>query len=524
VQNNLFEDINSAAWGSTGKFFNMGGILPSLVVNHNTAINNGTMFTCGDISAAGKMTEFEYTDNIAHRGSYGFICSDRGEGTGSLNTYHPGYQFTKNAIATATLSQYPAGNFSPASYAAVGFMNFAGGDFRLGASSTLRNAGTDGKDVGANINAIAAAVGCTIGGQCGGPTPPQGLVTPFTFTNSNQTVTPGTLVVSNVITVSGPNLTLPVNVSVSGGGSYSIGCNTTVTRNTGLVNPGETVCVRYNAPATQNTRTAVVLTIGNVSQEFVSFTSPVMDPLGDNDSDGIPNGVEGPVGRNIAIKDNDIFNNPRLFPMQQYRDYLGREGDSLGIDFYMFQLLASSITRAQVVDVFLRSPEFQNTVGVATRLYFSFFRRLPDYAGLTFQAQQLRNGVPVQEVAQAFASSPEFTTTYGALTNAQYVDLVYQNVLGRAPDPAGQAFYLDGLNNGTMTRGSVMVGFSESPEFTNMVANDVFVVALYVGTLRRTPIQSEVDFYTNILETGGTRTAVIEGFIGAPEYRARFLP
>ena len=42
---------------------------------------------------------------------------------------------------------------------AAGFVNLAGGNSRLSASSLYRNAGTDGKDVGCDIAALNAAAG-----------------------------------------------------------------------------------------------------------------------------------------------------------------------------------------------------------------------------------------------------------------------------------------------------------------------------------------------------------------------------
>ena len=63
------------------------------------------------------------------------------------------------------------------------------------------------------------------------------------------------------------------------------------------------------------------------------------------------------------------------------------------------------------------------------------------------------------------ASSSEFIDRYGSLSNSQYVDLVYQNVLGRAPDSSGRKHWVDGLTAGRNSRGGVMIGFSESPEF-----------------------------------------------------------
>ena len=53
----------------------------------------------------------------------------------------------------------------------------------------------------------------------------------------------------------------------------------------------------------------------------------------------------------------------------------------------------------------------------------------------------------------------------GTLGGPKFVDLVYNNVLGRPPDPGGRAFWVAELSSGRRERGAVMVGFSESPEF-----------------------------------------------------------
>jgi len=45
-----------------------------------------------------------------------------------------------------------------ADWPAVGLANFAGGDYRLTAASKYRAMGTDGKALGADIDAIEAAV------------------------------------------------------------------------------------------------------------------------------------------------------------------------------------------------------------------------------------------------------------------------------------------------------------------------------------------------------------------------------
>lgn len=55
-----------------------------------------------------------------------------------------------------TISQYAnhPGNFFPPSLDAVGFVDLDGGDYRLRASSPYRKAGTEGNDLGADIEAL----------------------------------------------------------------------------------------------------------------------------------------------------------------------------------------------------------------------------------------------------------------------------------------------------------------------------------------------------------------------------------
>ena len=333
-------------------------------------------------------------------------------------------------------------------------------------------------------------------------------------------VTPGAVLTSNAITVGGINTSASIAVT---GGSYSIGCGATFTSAAGTIASGQTVCVRHTAPLGLSATTNTVLTIGGVSDTFSSTTITSLPGAGDFDGDGIPNGIEAAETRNPFVKDNDVFGNARLFAMQQYRDFLGREGEPSGIAFYD-NLITSGTTRVPVIESFLASPEFLNGLPQCTRLYFSFFGRIPDYGGLLFQVNAFRQGVALDVIAQNFSNSPEFTSRYGALTDDQYINLVYQNVLGRAPDPAGYSFYFTHLQNGTLTRGAMMIGFSESPEFQQLVADEVFVVSVYLGMLRRTPEPAGLDFYIDLLEGGTPRSAIINGFFLSPEYHNRFLP
>lgn len=121
------------------------------------------------------------------------------------------------------------------------------------------------------------------------------------------------------------------------------------------------------------------------------------------------------------------------------------------------------------------------------RLFSAFFLRDPDEGGRVYWTERYTDGVlSLPGVATNFAASPEFRSRYGELTDAEFVDLVYENVLGRPADAGGKAFWVGKLESGT-SRGSVMVGFSESPEY---VAN--------TGTappLSRTPFPAGTRFH-----------------------------
>jgi hypothetical protein len=136
----------------------------------------------------------------------------------------------------------------------------------------------------------------------------------------------------------------------------------------------------------------------------------------------------------------------------------------------------------------------------------------------------VRNGsVTLPQLADFFAASPEFQARYGALTDTQYVTLLYENVLGRAPDPAGLSGWV-ALLGGGMSRGQAMLGFSDSAEFQAASANEVLVTMMYVAMLRRSPEPTGFADWVALLDGGYPRENAIAGFFNSVEYRGRFLP
>ena len=108
------------------------------------------------------------------------------------------------------------------------------------------------------------------------------------------------------------------------------------------------------------------------------------------------------------------------------------------------------------------------------RLYNASFKRLPDADGLDYWINQFSSGAnSIRVVASSFLGSAEFAERYGSnVTNEKFVNTLYQNVLGRAPDTSGLNYWLGQLNSGAETRYEALLGFAESAEnkalFTEM--------------------------------------------------------
>ncbi len=116
-----------------------------------------------------------------------------------------------------------------------------------------------------------------------------------------------------------------------------------------------------------------------------------------------------------------------------------------------------------------------DTAGQAYRLYQAAFARTPDMPGVAYHMNDMEgNGLALENVANNFIASPEFKTKYGENPSDDvFIDLLYQNVLGRSADADGLAFYTNHFTAGTMTRAAALIGFAESPENVSLVAPQI---------------------------------------------------
>lgn len=84
-------------------------------------------------------------------------------------------------------------------------------------------------------------------------------------------------------------------------------------------------------------------------------------------------------------------------------------------------------------------------------LYVGYLGRAADKAGLDFWVKAIESGTSTLEsVALGFTLSEEYKAQYAGLTTTQLVAKVYQNVLGRAADADGLAFWAGEVNKGVI--------------------------------------------------------------------------
>jgi 2',3'-cyclic-nucleotide 2'-phosphodiesterase (5'-nucleotidase family) len=96
------------------------------------------------------------------------------------------------------------------------------------------------------------------------------------------------------------------------------------------------------------------------------------------------------------------------------------------------------------------------------RLYDAAFDRAADGSGFAHWLEQ-DDALTVTDIAARFIDSAEFNNLHGELTDGEFVDLMYANVLDRAADDAGRAYWVGELEEGA-AEAVVMVGFTESEE------------------------------------------------------------
>jgi uncharacterized delta-60 repeat protein len=274
----------------------------------------------------------------------------------------------------------------------------------------------------------------------------------------------------------------------------------------------------------------------------------------------------------ITITDNDVANgtNPTdvssFFVRQHYIDFLNREPDASGLNFWTDQIESctpkpdcTEIKRINVSAAFFLSIEFQETGYLVYRMYKAsygniagtpvpvrFIEFLPD-------TQQIGKGVVVgvgnwqaqleaNKVAFAldFVSRTRFTTLYPTtMTSAQFVDALFANA-GVTPSTfdrnvAINEFAGAGNTADTAARGRALRRVAENSILNQQETNKAFVLMQYFGYLRRNPNDApeqglNFDGYNfwlgklNQFNGNFVNAEMVKAFLVSGEYRQRFGP
>jgi hypothetical protein len=403
-----------------------------------------------------------------------------------------------------------------------------------------------------NLNASDLRLAPALPRNSGWPAGPCAAVTPasfFNFAAPQFDAQEGAGRVAVTVTRTG-DLSNPASVeySTTSGGSASERADYTTAAGRLRFAPGEsqkTFDVLLTDDATQEQNETVALLIWK--------------PAGDGASIGVRDQAT------LVIHDNDpspAASNPvdssAFFVRQHYHDFLNREPDAGGLQFWIDNIetcgadaACREVKRIDTSAAFFLSIEFQRTGFLVYRLYKASLpekvsrpQSLPRYLEFVRDTQEVGRNVVVgqagwEQTLEAntklliddFVTRADFALQYPeSMLPTDYVDKL--NAQAGSPLAQGERDQLvAGLLLGTETRASVLRKVAESPEFTRRETSRAFVYMQYLGYLRRAPNDppdadfAGMDFWLAKLdEFGGDyrRAEMVKAFISSIEYRARF--
>ncbi len=219
------------------------------------------------------------------------------------------------------------------------------------------------------------------------------------------------------------------------------------------------------------------------------------------------------------------FESRQAFVQQAFRDLFDRSANAAEQTYWTNLTAPDGSNGANVVEAMMRSELFETRRQIS-RLYFAYFLRVPDAAGQNYWADLMDRGViDLQGVSDEFARSAEFVQTYGSLDDAEFVVVVYNNVLLRTPDIVGFNYWLRERQAG-LTRGGVMTWFTEGEEFKNLSLSAIDTSLAHITMLDRSPTTSEYRVWVNRINNNASDSLVtlLDAIWNSDEYAARVTP
>ena len=246
----------------------------------------------------------------------------------------------------------------------------------------------------------------------------------------------------------------------------------------------------------------------------------------------------------------------RFFVRQHYLDFLSREPDDSGAQFWAQGITSCGadagcreVKRIDTSAAFFLSIEFQRTGFLVYRMYEAAFGDIPGSLvpvrrdELLPDTQAVGRGVVVgapgweQQLeankgsfAQAFVSRQRFADAYpAALTPAEFVARLNRNAGGALTQAEADALAQELAANGNtqQARAAALRKVAENAGFARREFDRAFVLMEYFGYLRRDPDDAGYRFWLAKLEQFGgdyVRAEMVKAFIQSTEYRQRFGP
>jgi hypothetical protein len=191
-----------------------------------------------------------------------------------------------------------------------------------------------------------------------------------------------------------------------------------------------------------------------------------------------------------------------------YQDVLGRAPDLGGLLSWARQL-DQGANRTSLATKIATSSEYYTIV--IRRAYQQFLGRQPDAKGLASWLYQMQHGLTDEWLESHFIASPEYYRRAGN-TDKGWVNAMYQDLLGRRPDPVGEANWLYRLAHGAR-RLDVAHGFAASKE-----RETLRIQADYRAYLGRDADPQGLANWLNAFLHGKTNEDLIAAFVGSDEY------
>jgi Domain of unknown function (DUF4214) len=261
-------------------------------------------------------------------------------------------------------------------------------------------------------------------------------------------------------------------------------------------------------PATAVTAfTGIELKVGTAPATDAALAWTAVDSITDTGQHAIVVSNANPGGE-VDI----YYNEYREWLYALYADLLGRAPDPGGLAYWIGQL-TSGASLQLVANGFLDSPEY--CTRIITGLYQQLLSRAPDSGGLAGWVSTMEKGTALQQIISGFCGSVEYQKDNPV--PAQFVESLYQRLLGRLSDPGGKQGWINALQAGRGTA-YVINGFLTSQEYcTGRITN------LYTTLLGRQPDAGGLAGWVTSM-TGGTAFQQIQlGFLTSPEYQDRAL-